>query len=288
MLSYILVVLSAVLLAANIGFTKQYQDKAGVSLAAGLHYNIIIGIVTFLLFWIFNGFKMYWSTYSFIMAFIISFLGVVYTILGFTILKQGGMAIYTLFLMTGGMILPYIWGIIFLDEAVTLLRIIGLIAIMAAILISNRGKITATKTQLLLCFIIFIMNGFVSIVSKMHQINEVYEIAGTTDFVIYTGIGKFVFSYIAMLFIPKAEKKQLPKLKMVVPIISASAILSGVSYVFQLIGASNLPATVLYPIITGGSIIFSALAGKLFFKEYLSVNQWASIIICFIGTCMFL
>lgn len=288
MLSYILVILAAILLAANIGFTKQYQDKSGISIAAGLHYNVIIGIVTFVIFWIFNGFKLYWSTYSFIMAFIISLLGVIYTVIGFTILKQGGMAIYTLFLMTGGMILPYIWGIIFLDETITILRIVGLIAIIIAILISNRGKITATKTQLLLCFIIFLMNGFVSIVSKMHQINQIYKIAGTTDFVMYTGIGKFVFSYIVMLFIPKNKKAQLPKLKTVVPIISASAILSGVSYLFQLYGAAQLPATVLYPIITGGSIIFSALAGRVFFKENIGKNQWISIALCFIGTCMFL
>ncbi len=287
MISYILVITATILLAANIGFTNQYQKKSGNSLAAGLYFNAISGIVTFIFFWVFNGFKVSVTPYSLIMSLAISLLGLVYTIIGFNILKQGGMAIYTLFLMTGGMIVPYIWGIIYLDEAISVLRVLGMIAIILAILITNRGKITTTKKQLLLCTLVFIMNGLVSIISKLHQINTVFDVVNTTEFVMFTGVGKFAFGLIFLCFLPKGET-QLPKLKVVIPIISASAILSGVSYMFQLFGAANLPATVLYPIITGGSIIFSAIAGKVFFKENISKLQLISIALCFVGTCMFL
>jgi len=287
MISYLLVIAAAILLAANIGFTKQYQDKSGTSLAAGLYFNAVSGIVTLVFFWILNGFKISFSSYSLILALAVSLLGVAYTVIGFNIFKQGGMAIYTLFLMTGGMIIPYIWGIIYLDEVINVLRVIGLIAILLAILITNRGKINTTKTQLLLCTLIFIMNGLVSIISKLHQINTTFDAVNTTEFIMFTGIGKFVFGFIVLCFIPK-EEKQLPKLKTVVPIITASAILSGVSYMFQLFGAKDLPATVLYPIITGGCIILSAVAGKIFFKENITRIQWVSIVLCFIGTCLFL
>ena len=50
-----------------------------------------------------------------------------YTVLGFRILKMSGsMAMYTLSLMTSGMILPYVWGIAFLNEPFTCLRTAGL------------------------------------------------------------------------------------------------------------------------------------------------------------------
>jgi multidrug transporter EmrE-like cation transporter len=56
----------------------------------------------------------------------------------------------------------------------------------------------------------------------------------------------------------------------------------------QLFGAASLPATVLYPFVTGGSIVLSSLAGIIFFKDKLSKNVIASIILCFLGTILFL
>ncbi|MBQ4559467.1 MAG: EamA family transporter [Tyzzerella sp.] len=72
------------------------------------------------------------------------------------------------------------------------------------------------------------------------------------------------------------------------PIILCSAVVSGVSYMLQLIGAVNLPATVLYPIVSGGSIIFSTIAGMICFKERPNLYQKIGVVLCFVGTCLFL
>ena len=64
--------------------------------------------------------------------------------------------------------------------------------------------------------------------------------------------------------------------------------IGGVSYLFQLKGAINLPATVLYPFITGGSIIFTALAGRVFFGEKPKKRTLTGIALCFLGTVLFL
>ena len=69
---------------------------------------------------------------------------------------------------------------------------------------------------------------------------------------------------------------------------SITDIISGISYLLQLTGAAQLPATVLYPMVTGGSIIFSALSGRVFFREKLSVYQLVSIGLCLVGTLLFL
>lgn len=50
-------------------------------------------------------------------------------------------------------------------------------------------------------------------------------------------------------------------------LIVLSTLLSGMSYILQLNGSKNLPATVLYPLITGGTLVFSTVAGIIFFKE---------------------
>lgn len=64
--------------------------------------------------------------------------------------------------------------------------------------------------------------------------------------------------------------------------------IGGVSYLFQLKGAINLPATVLCPFITGGSIIFTALAGRVFFGEKPKKRMLTGIALCFLGTVLFL
>ena len=77
-------------------------------------------------------------------------------------------------------------------------------------------------------------------------------------------------------------------LKFLIFLIFLGAVANGISYMLQLIGAVDLPATVLYPFMTGGTVVFTSLAGVLFFKDKLSKKLVASIPLCFIGTLLFL
>jgi len=45
---------------------------------------------------------------------------------------------------------------------------------------------------------------------------------------------------------------------------------------------------VLYPMVTGGSIVFSALCGTIFYKEKITRTQWICIGLCVLGTLLFL
>ena len=74
----------------------------------------------------------------------------------------------------------------------------------------------------------------------------------------------------------------------VLPLLLASSIADGISYMLQLIGAAHLPATVLYPFITGGVVVLTSLTGVVLFHEKLSKRQLAGDLACFIGTLLFL
>lgn len=288
MKDYLFVIIATVLLAVDFALSKLYQKKAGVGITAGLSFNALNGLLTAAVFFALNGFKFTFSPFSLVLAFSMSAFALAYSLIGFRILRMRNMAIYTLFLMTGGMVLPYIFGLIFLDEPLKILRIIGLAVIVAAVVLSNSAGKKPTKVQLLLCVAVFFLNGAVSIVSKVHQVDVVHNAVNSTEFVMLSGIAKFVMSGVALIFAKGKEKTALPKPLDIVPIVAVSAVVGGVSYMLQLIGAVNLPATVLYPCITGGSIIFSAFAGRIFFKEKISNIQWICIALCFAGTCMFL
>ena len=294
MQNYILVIMATVLLAVDFAFQKLYQQKCGTGAEAGLTFNAGLGFITAIIFLVINRFQINVSLYAVIMAAGMSLCLLSYTILGFKVLKAGNMAFYTMFLTTGGMVVPYVWGLLFLNEPFRVIRIIGLAIIIMAIIFSNLNVAKSSPKLITLCIIIFFLNGGCSVFSKLCQIPNAYGEVSPTEFVFLTGFIRFVLCSLA-LFVAKRtsrqEEAEAPKMigyGKIVPIIIGSAVVSGVSYMFQLIGAANLPATVLYPIISGGSIIFSTLAGMICFKEKPTRNQKIGVVLCFLGTCLFL
>lgn len=290
--NYILVIIATVLLAVDFALQKLYQQKCGTGVKAGLTFNAVVGFATAVVFLVINGFKIQFSLYAIIMAMCMSVCLLSYTILGFKVLKAGNMAFYTMFLMTGGMVVPYIFGLLFLDEPFSLLRIIGLVIIIAAIILSNFNVAESSPKMIAICVVIFFLNGGCSVSSKLCQTPNPYGSVTPTEFVFMTGFIRFVLCGIALLMSERGEsnKENVEKFKFrnILPIILCSAVVSGVSYMLQLIGAANLPATVLYPIVSGGCIIFSTIAGMICFRERPNLYQKLGVVLCFVGTCLFL
>ena len=293
---YLLLLLADLLLAVNFAFNKIYQRRAGTSFTAGFTFSAICGAFTALIFWIYNGFAFAFSPFSFIMAILQSLLCTAYLLIGFRIIKRQGVSIYTLFLMTGGMTVPYLFGIIFLNEAFSAMRFIGLAVIIVGVFLSGIGKEKPDRVSILLCVAVFFLNGGVSVVSKLHSINTELAVA-PREFVVLSGaVSCAVNTVLRFTFKCKTDghsavekersKNALLATFLFIPMLSA--LVSGFSSVLQLTGAQTIDASLLYPFITGGSIVFTTLVGWLFFKEKLSGNVWIGIACSFIGTLFFL
>lgn len=294
MKDYLLLLLAALLLAADFALNKLYQRKAGTSLAAGFRFNALLGLFTALVFWAMGGFSFHFSRYSLIMAAGITLLGISYTLVGFRILKAESMALYTMFLMTGGMLVPYVWGLLFLGEPFSWLRTAGITLILAAVVLSNLNGKKSNLRVIPLCIAVFFLNGFVSVISKLHQIETTFVTVNATEFVMWSGLCKFVFAGMAFLIFRKKEKyasitsKEKKQALCLIPLIIASAVIGGLSYALQLSGAAHLDASLLYPFITGGSMVFSTLVGIILFRERPSKSVIFGVCLCFVGTLMFL
>lgn len=118
MTDYLLLILADILLALNFAATKAYQKNSGTSLYTGLLFNAALGFFSALLFFTVNGAKCALTPFSAVMALLMGVLCVAYTCLGFLIMERDDITLYTVFLMTGGMAVPYIWGLIFFGRAV--------------------------------------------------------------------------------------------------------------------------------------------------------------------------
>lgn len=295
MSNYLMLLCSVLLLAGDFALNKLYQKKEGAASRAALRFTAINGLLTAVIFFFINGFlngfALECTPFSLLMATLLALFGLTYSFIGFRMLRDGNMASYTLFLMTGGMMVPYIWGIFALNEPFSLLRTLGLALIFAGVFCANTPKGRPSTKYLFMGAAVFALNGLVSIVSKMHQIEAVLPAVSSPSFVMLSGVAKFVCCSVALRLIKKESGDASASPFMPVPVfslIALSALFGGLSYLLQLIGAQNLPATVLYPIITGGAIIFSALAGRLFFRERIARPTLIGIALCFAGTCLFL
>ena len=285
---YILIVLAALGCALNFALTKFYQIKQGNTIETGVIFNCLVGLAGSILYFIICGFKMEVTMFSFIVGLLSTIFVGVYTMVGFKIMSMGSMAIYTIFLMLGGMVLPYFYGLIFLDEQITLFKVIAMIMMVIAIIMQNDGEKKKEKTLFyILCVAVFILNGGVSITSKIHQINTVYAAMSSNEFILLKNIMMFVL-YGAMIPFVVKDKKTAPKINPIIyVVIAASALISSVSYMFQLECATTLPATVQFPVMSGGTIVFTALLGLILFKEKISKKQMLSLIICAISATIF-
>lgn len=306
---YIMIFVSVVLLALQFSTNKTYQLKYGDSAEASLRFTCLSGFLTsalFLVLTIAMGEEIRITGYSVLSASLIALLCCIYTFIGFKILSFGSMSVFMMFLMLGGMMLPFLFGIAFLNEPVSVFRIIGVVLLAVSMIFpvisrDQRGGLIFA----LLCLLVFVLNGSVSILSKLHQINETYETCGTNMFVCINNLMNGVFSGIGYLFIrignkskneSTAPEKQaaeksassiLAKLPLPI-IIAANSVFSGVSYMLQLVGATNVPASMLYPLITGGSVVLSALAGYVFFHEKPNRNTAIGLLLSFAATFLFL
>ena len=276
---------AAVLLAVDFVIQKGFQKRTDGSAYDCLMFSFLFGIFETVIFFAANGFKLNFTPFTCIMGTAASVLAMTYIMLGFYIMKSESVAYYTLFVMTGGMALPYLWGLLFLNEEFSWLRTAGLVLIAVSIAIINLDRKGSSLKMILVCVCVFFLNGAVSIISKEHQIRAV----GVTeqDFIIYTGIARAVFAGIALLFLhKKVDLKKYNFKTNLLPL--ASSIIAGASFFLQLIPAKYVSATVVYPFITGGSILFTALAGRIAVKEKITKKTAIGLAICFAGTCMFL
>ena len=290
-MDYALLALAALMLAVDFAINKLYQRKAGTGLLKGLKFNALHGLCSTVVFLVATGFRIRFSLFSVLMASAFSLLVMTYNIIGFRIMKNGSIAIYTLFLMTGGMLVPYVWGIAFLDEKILPLRIIGVVLIVCAVALSNLGAKKLSLWQILMCVAVFFINGSTSVISKLHQIETVLPTVDAMNFVVLTGMTRAVIAgvlYFAVRLRGEREDTVARGGAGAWLLIVASAAVAGFSYFLQLLGAANLPATVLYPILTGGTMVLSALAGVIFFKDKLTKSTLVALVLCLVGTLLFL
>ena len=281
-----MIIFSSVLVALDVLISGFYQKLKGKSFAAGLRFNFFVGLFSAVLFFIICGLRFEITVFSAVMALIMTTAAIAFFIMGFQILAEGKTAMYSFFRMTGSMLLPYIWGLFLLDEAFSWLRFAGLCLIVFSVFLMNSGDGKTSMKIKLMCFGVFVLAGFVSIVSKEHSISE--QAVSPLGYVVLTSLAKVLICGPLMCF--PVGKRDMPKehTPKALLLCAVSAAVSGSAYIIQLFCAESMPASFLYPVITGGTILFSALFARIAAGEKMDKKSFIALFICFGGTCLFI
>ena len=245
------------------------------------------------IFFCIGGFRIELTPFSLIAALIMTATAIAYVVIGFVILSKGKIAYYSFFRMSGSMLIPYVWGVLALGEGITPLRTVGvaLILFSAVLLYADGFGMHFRYVWMLLA--VFLLAGTVSVISKMHAVSP--SAVSPMGYVILTSLAKPVLCAPILLVLrargkgkEEAQGFRLHGGIVTLTLIFFSALITGLAYILQLYSAASLPATVVYPIVTGGSIVFTMLAGWVFFRERPKGKMLAAAGVAFLGTCLFL
>ena len=300
MIDYVFIILAVACFAAQFAFTKLYEGAAGRAATSSLVMLIGTSLVGALIFFCAGGFSVRFSPVSTIWAAILAVIMIPYYMIGIKVLSLGSLAIYSMFMMLGGMLVPFFYGIIFLNEGISVGKAIGTVLLTVFIVLQaiwqrspggeNKGG-GSKYLFFILCLAIFFINGMTGVVAKAHSVSAgaVDEMSFTATYCTMTA----ALSLVALLITP--SKNGQGKIAIIKNALSAKpllimALLGASAYggsFLQLLAASKVPASVQFPLVSGGVIVLSALVSLLFFKEKISKKEWISVIGAFVSTFLF-
>lgn len=257
----------------------------------------LTGLFGAALFFAVNGFTLHFSTSSILLAVLFAVVMIPYYTLSFKALTLGSVAIYSTFMMLGGMLLPFVYGATLLDEPLSWGKIVGCVLMCGCILAQGitqqKGEGATNKGStlfFLLCICIFIINGLTGVIAKMHQSQP--TAVNEESFTVLSCLFISLFSLTILAFRLGFKKATMSEVKSVFhrKPLSVVALLGAAMHTGNfliLIAATNVPASVQFPLISGGTILLSALFALWFFKEKPPKKEWLCIVGAFLSTLFF-
>ena len=281
---------------AQFAFTKIYGEKVDQQINETLIMVIITSLIGSLIFFTVGGLKVTLSPELLILATAFALVMIPYYVLGVKVLSMGSVGVYSMFMMLGGMLLPFLYGILFLEEPLTVGKLAGTLLLSLSIILQTltqkNEKAKNKKLFFLLCIAIFVLNGLTGVIAKAYQVTS-----KTPDEVSFTAVSCFLTALILIIFylIPSLFKNQnMIKAEIknaFVPSVFLSMAAIGIAAhtgnFLHLKVASSIPASVQFPMVSGGVIVFSAIVSAKIFKEKISRAELICITGAFISTLLF-
>jgi drug/metabolite transporter (DMT)-like permease len=278
MINYALVVGATLLFSLQFFFNQRFQQSYGTDLKASLVFSLYKSVVIIVIMLIIAGFKVEFTIFSVLMAVLYAAVGMLMVYYSLKAFSVANLSVFSVFSMLGGMILPFFLGVVFYDEPLTVFKVICCLLIVGAVLLNIRsGK--QNRKALIYYFAVFVLNGAAGVISKIHQSSQRPHV-DSTGFMIWSSIVT-VFICLAWLLI-KYRSIPIVKGKNIL-FVSGYGVFNGVGNLFLLIALAVLPASVQYPLVTGGVMVCSTIISTIR-KEKLTARDYAATVVALLAS----
>jgi len=276
---YSFIIISVILFGGCFALNDAYQRLRGNSLKISFQYSFVCSLASFVTLLAINGFRFEFTLFTLCMAVLSTLLGFGFTYCAFKALGIINLSLFSLFSMLGGMMLPFVQGIVFYSEAITIAKIVCFVFICIALLLTvEKGE--KTKGGIYYAGI-FILNGMSGVLAKIFT-EAPFEKTSSTGYAMLGALSGVVLSgFVLVLFFRK--KDDIPPMTWKSESVSAlGGILNRISNLLLVIALAHVDASVQYPMVTGGVMIVSTLICFLGDKKP-SRKEILSVALAFIG-----
>ena len=274
--NYALIFAADILYAVQFLFTKLYQNNEQDGLTASLNFSMGSMAVICVMMLCMLRFQVAVTGFSLLMSSVMACvcLGLVY--FSIASLARVNLSLYSVFMMLGGMLLPFVYGLLFLGEALTAGKVICVLLIAASMALSvERG--VSQKGAFKYYIGVFLINGMSSVVSKIHQIHPEKNVP-TANFLFLTDL--MVIAVSALLICCRAGRKGFQ------PIFSRKhwkcfggyGLSAGTAEFLSMTAMISLPASIQFSLVSGGVIVCSTVISILR-REKQSVKTVLSVLL---------
>lgn len=261
MRDYTFLIIADLLYALQFLFTKIYEDKNATGPVTSLNFSLGTGVIICIYALCISRFNIDVTAFSLRMALANAIITMVLNFCSIRSLAYVNLSLYSVFIMMGGMIVPSLYGILFLHETVTVGKVLGTALVVAAMLCGIERS-TSHRGAWKYYMAVFLLNGLFAVCQKIHQIHMDINVSS----------GNFLFLTYAMASALSAAAILICGGKTGFhPIMVGSGMLGIIGYgiancsaeLLSLAVMTKLPASIQFAIVSSGVILFSAVISML-------------------------
>lgn len=290
-MDYLFLLLAVICFAAQFAFTKRYEEAAGQGTSATMVMLTVTSAIGFGLFFAVGGFRLEFTPVATVLALVMGIIMIPYYMLGIKVLSLGSLAVYSMFMMLGGMLVPFFYGLLFLEEPLTWGKTLGTVLLTVCIILQalepkksgSKGKQGLFFT---LCILIFFINGFTGVIAKAHEVSR--EPVPEASF---TALSCGITALLSLGMLCAGGKNRGSVKAVFTPkrlgIMAALGVAAYTGNFLHLMAAETVPASIQFPLVSGGVIVLSALVSAVCFKEKLPRREWICVAGAFASTFLF-
>lgn len=307
-MEYIYLFIACAFFALQFIFQKLFEVRTRGGLSVCLWNTFVCTLVGMVVIAVRSGIPTEWNWYALFIATLYSASGIICGIASITAMSRGNVGSLGTFCLAGGMILPFLYGIIALDEEAGVFKWLGIAILLLSLIPSVMAKSGQSKMDKRFAFyatVVFITNGLVSILQTIHQKSPM-AIDGDA-FIFLGGIIRVVASLGIILGIAayrktkgdtgvlknafwEIGKKKMTGLLFLAIFVFAAAYAAcntlGNSFSFEC--SKTMDASLQFPILSAVVIVLTTLFGRIFFKEKFTRNTWISLGMSVVGIGLFM